>query len=375
MSVGIRALAVALPRTVRTNEYWRARHPDVVRAVEEKTLARLFSTSQATAPGSSDTFDSAMARYLSDPFRGAVERRVMRAGETTLSLEVRAARDALRAAALGPEDIDLAIVCSFLPDQIGVGNAAFFARELGLACPAWNLESACSSALVALETAAALVESGRYRRVLVALSCSYSREADPTDTLSWFMGDAAGAFVVGPETGGAGLLAQKTVGTTATCDTFFYDLGPRTGRPRIQCSKETQRILRETSERFVRECCEGALAQAGVSRDDIACFVFNTPTAWFAEFAARSIGADVGRAIDVYARYANIGPALMPVNLHHAASTGRLRPGELALVYTIGSVSTASAAVMRWGEVALGPSVDPPDAIDGMMELSMREGE
>ena len=64
---------------------------------------------------------------------------------------------------------------------------------------------------------------------------------------------------------------------------------------------------------------------------------------------------DAERTISAYPLYANVGPVLMPANLHLAASLGRIAPGALVLLYSVGSVSTASAAVMRWGDVALGP--------------------
>lgn len=362
--VGFRAIAVELPRTRRTNDYWRMHHPSLVEQAEHKTLARLFATTQQ-ASGDAAAFDAEMAPFLSDPFRGAVERRVLGPGETSLSMELGACRQALAAAGMSPRDVDLAIVTSFLPDQPGVGNATFIARDLGLRCPAWNLESACSSALVAVETAAALIRASSYKNVLVVLSCSYSRDTEVTDTLSWFMGDAAGAFVLGPVDEGYGLLGHHTVNTVATCGTFYHDLivDPVTGpRPRLQCTRETQRILRETSEGYVRACCEGAARAAGTTIADVDFFVFNTPTAWFADFCVRTLSIAKDRTLTTYPMYANAGPALMPLNLHHAAATGRIRKGDRVCIYTIGSVSTASAAIVRWGDVGVGPL--PPPAAD-----------
>lgn len=363
MPVGIRSLAVHLPETARTNDYWRVRHPAMVAEHERLTLARLFSARERAAASASH-FDREMAPYLADPFRGSEERRVLSPGQGSLSMEIPAAKRALEAAGLTPRDLDLVIVTSFLPDQPGVGNAAFLGRELGAECPAWNLETACSSALVSLDVACAMVESGRARRVLVVQSCSYSREADETDTLSWFMGDAAGAFVVAAEADGAGVLGLHTVHTQATCGTFYYDLVPDPAadapRRRIQCSPSTGRVLRETSEGYVRAACEGAAERAGVGLDQIDFFVVNTPVAWFAAFCARVLGVPQSRTLSTYPRYGNIGPALMPVNLHEAATSGRIGAGSLVCIYSIGSVSTASAAVMRWGDVALGPPVPPP---------------
>lgn len=45
----------------------------------------------------------------------------------------------------------------------------------------------------------------------------------------------------------------------------------------------------------------------------------------------------------------------MPLNLHQAVLDGSVAAEDLVLAYAIGSVSTAGAAVMRWGQVALGP--------------------
>jgi 3-oxoacyl-[acyl-carrier-protein] synthase-3 len=299
-----------------------------------------------------------MDPYLSDPFRGTVERRVLLPGETALSMEIRAALAALSAASMRPRDIDLAIVGSFLPDQIGVGNSAFLARELGLRCAAWNVESACSSALVALQTACALIATGQHENALVVISCSYSRFVDGHDTLGWFLGDAAAAFIVGATPPGVGLLGAEVVHTAATCGSFYYDLfddpagGPRV---RIQASRETGQLIRDSAEGFVRQCCEGAARAAGTTISEVDFFVFNTPVPWFAAFAARVLGVDPARTLTTYPRYANIGPALLPVNLHEAAATGRIRPGDCVLLFTIGSVSSAASVVLRWGEIALSP--------------------
>jgi 3-oxoacyl-[acyl-carrier-protein] synthase-3 len=353
--VGIRSLAVAFPAKIRDNDFWRERYPKLVAEEERKTLARLWRGDPKAAP--LDPFAQAMAPYLSDPFRGARRRRVVAPGQTAMSIELDAARRALAAAGLAPGDLDLLICCSFLPDRVGVGNATPLARELGLRCGAWNLETTCSSALVALQNASALVRAGEHERVLVVVSCTYSRVADEDDTLCWFLGDGAGAFVVSRTPPGATYLGTKTVHTAETCNTFFYEVVPdpaRGARIRMDCTPETGKVLAETSEPYLRACCEGAAQAAGVKLDDVAFFVFNTPTAWYGEFCARALGVPAERTIDTYPEYANVGPALLPVNLYRAASGGRLRSGDLVLLYTVGSVSSAGAAVLRWGDVALG---------------------
>lgn len=355
--IGIRALAVSFPETVRTNDYFRKNYPQLVADAEAKALARLWSPQDNSMKA--DTYEQEMTAYLSDPFRGSVERRVLDADQTALSIELRAANAVLKAARLAPHQIDLALVCSFLPDQIGPGNAAFLARELGLKGTAWNIESTCSGGMVALETAAAMVQTGRYATVLVVISCTYSRLADYSDTLCWYMGDGAGAFIVTHVAAEAGVLGVKSIHTGSTCDTFFNELTVDSdGSPRIRigASPTSGRIIRDISGEAIRRTCTDALELARVRLEDIDFFIFSSALAWFPQYCARTLGVSEKKTISTYPLYGNIGPALMTTNLYHAARDGHIRQGDLVLVHTIGSVSTTGAAVMRWGDVALGPT-------------------
>lgn len=360
-AVGIRSLSVNFSGTIRTNDYWRERHPDIVAAAEQKTLAKLWAVEAGVAP--THPFDIAMDPYLKDPFRGAVERRVLQKGEDALSLQVRAARGALEVARLEPRDVQLTIVSTFYPDKFDTGNAPFVARDLGLGGTAFNLESACSSSLVGLHTACGLVRAGFYDRVLVVVACSYSHALDDSDTLGWFLGDGAGAFVVGEVPEGEGFVAASAEHTADTCGVFYAELeaDPVAGlRVRSRAEPRAGRVLRDTSEPYLVRCCESAARAAGVSLSEIDFFIFHTPTAWFAAFASRVLGIDPKRTISVYKLYGNIGSALMPANLYHAAHEGRIKKGDLVMLYAVGSVSSASAVVMRWGDVALGPPPPPP---------------
>jgi 3-oxoacyl-[acyl-carrier-protein] synthase-3 len=365
-SVGLRSLAVDYPRALRTNEYWRKRHPDIVRNASERSLARLWVPAPGVAPSGTEIFDEEMAPYAQDPFCGTVERRVLAPGERVIDVEKRAAIAALNAAKLQPGDIDLLIAATFVSDHIGIGHAAFLSRDLGLRGACFNLETACASATEALRTAAALVRAGEHKTVLVVTSCMYSKVSDERDTLTWFLGDGAAAFVVAEAPGGGEVLGSYFVHTGETCGSIFYELSDAPGTPRVcvRSDRASGKLLRESAARYVRECVTGALTRSGLKVSDISFFIFNTPTAWYARFAARAIGASPDRTISTYPSYGNMGPVLMPANLYQAASEGRIHKGDLVLLYSIGSVSSAGAVVMRWGDVALGPPPAPAEFRD-----------
>jgi len=354
----MRSLAVAYP-PVRTNDWWRERYPALVSSAEQAALSRVWNDAHTT--DETRSFDAAMRPYLDDPFRGTRERRVCGPDDSSFTLEVTAARRALEAAGRAPSDIDLCLVASFRSEGIGVGNGAFLVRELGLRCPAINFETACSSSVVGLHTAASLIAAGGYRSVLVVVSCTYCRDADPSDSLSWFLGDGAGAFLVEREQGLGRVLGFATIPTESTCDAFAYHLATDAeGRPRVdmRAGKDAGPELRRTAAPFLKTCVSRALEDAKLTLSDVGFFVFNTPTAWYADFCAKELGIANESTVSTYSRYANIGPALMPANLHAAAREKKIERGDLVLAYSVGSVSTASAVVFEWGDVAVATDHD-----------------
>jgi 3-oxoacyl-[acyl-carrier-protein] synthase-3 len=370
--VGISSLALNLPSLTRKKDYYIEKYPEIIAQAEQKSLARLFSLA-GTPP--SNEFDIEMMPYLSDPFRGTVEQRILSAGESSLTLEYRAARNALDAAQLSVEDIDLMLVASVWPEQVGFGNAAFLAHELSFKGAAWNLDAACGVTPVALQTACALVRAEEYNKVLVVISCTYSRFFDENDSLSWCVSDGAGAFVVDKLRFNQGLLATKTINTSLWRHGLFSTIkGDEQGNPlvRMQIGKEANKLFRETAKDMLLTCCKGAVATVGVSLEQIDFFLFNTATAWFANFCIRVLGIDPERTINLYPQYANAGPVLTVANMYHAAQLGKIRENNLVLIYGFGAAGVASASVMRWGKVALGS--DPMKNSDGVVKNFENQG-
>lgn len=359
----IRSLGIAFPREVRVNAWWEERHPDLVANEREATLAKLWAGFRERSPAAGEgaglaepsIYDECIAKYLDDPFRGTLERRVMSDGMNARDLSLAAARAALSAGGFGPGDIDLVLVHALRPDHHVVGDAAYTVRDLGLRAPAIDFETACSSAVVGFHLASDLIQAGRYRSILVIVCSTYTRDVDPADSFSWFLGDGAAAFVVERAKPGFGLLGASTIPTIETCGAFAYELELIEGKPglRMRPNKAIAgKSIRDASEGYLRRASEAALREAGLGLADVDFLICNTPTAWYAELCLRTLGLGPDRTIDNYPRYANCGPVLWPSNLYTAIEERRIKPGDLVLGYSIGSVSTASAVVFRLDEIA-----------------------
>jgi 3-oxoacyl-[acyl-carrier-protein] synthase-3 len=374
--VGIRSLAVSLPSAIRTNDFWRNNYPQLVEQAEQQSLAKALPSEGSTSNEVNPWLEE-MIPYLSDPFRGSVARRVLGTGEDARTLGYRAACQALEVANLTPKEIDLAIVNVILPEEIIIGDAAFFAGKLGLTCPAWNIDSGCSSAMVALQTAYAQVCSGEYRNVLVITVAAYTSFSAPNDTMSFIVGDGASAFVVSELKPRQGLLGTKIVNSSQTWGGFhpYISVNER-GKVQVQMQPtEKASTFQEVQNKYFYTSCKSAAESAGVTLDKIDFFAFNTPAAWFVKACTRALGIDFARTIDLYPYLGNIGPVLSPIYLYFAAQAGRIHENDLVLLYAIGYCGNAGAIVMRWGDVALGPLPENSekilDAARGKVPMAM----
>ena len=116
--------------------------------------------------------------------------------ETTGEMAYYAAEKALEDAGVKPEELDL-IICATVSNDMQCPTAAGYAQmKLGAVCPAFDVNSACSGFIFALETASAYFEKGNYKKILVIGAEMMSRIIDWTDRNTCVIfGDGAGAAV------------------------------------------------------------------------------------------------------------------------------------------------------------------------------------
>src|SRR6059058_1518940 len=104
------------------------------------------------------------------------------AGVTTSDLGAHAARHAIEAAGLKPQDIDLIIVATSTPDMVFPSAACIMQNKLGIAgCPALDVQAVCSGFIYALTIADAMIRTGSANKALVVGAEVFSRILDFKD--------------------------------------------------------------------------------------------------------------------------------------------------------------------------------------------------
>jgi 3-oxoacyl-[acyl-carrier-protein] synthase-3 len=350
--VGFLGIGVGLPETVRTNDFWADRlasQPTDFLAIHDR-------------PDVSREATAAMARAgAGDPFGGSKLRRVIADDEDPSDLEARAALAAIADAGLSPRDIDLVLVASLPSDRLIPSNGPAVQAKCGLVnASAWSLDVGCASLPPQLLTASALVRTGAARYVLVVQSQLGSRTVNPMSRNAPGFGDGAAAAVVGQVADGFGLL-----GTYMRTDGSFRDgivLAPSRGGTPVRdfwhtCDgppllatfdPEMAKLAGVKGPELCRMTCIDALSAAGLTIDDVDVFVCNQSMAWFADACRLALALPVSKLVETFEEFANVGAAAVLLNLSVARSRGRLKSGDLVLMYSPAAGFTRSAAVVRW---------------------------
>jgi 3-oxoacyl-[acyl-carrier-protein] synthase-3 len=281
---------------------------------------------------------------------GVKSRAFIGADETAVTMGVRAARQALGAAGVEPEQLDAIISVGSVPYQLIPCTAAFLQRGLDLqesGIAAFDINATCLGFIVALDLVAQGLATGRYRTVLIVASepASIGVDWDDPGTAGLF-GDGAGAVVVGvPRREQAALRAShiatfsagveycqiRTGGTarypSATAgDTLDGTAFEMRGRP----------VFRLAAERFP-PFLEALLRLGRTGRDEVDLWVPHQASGHALMHMQALLQVPDERIVLTLQTAGNQVSASIPVALHRAVTSGRMAPGSRVVLLGSGA--------------------------------------
>ena len=286
---------------------------------------------------------------------GIRERRLAGPDDTTTSMAVASARAAIADAGLVAADIDLLIVATLTPDQPMPATACLVQTELGVPASAacFDLNAACTGFVYALDTAWALLASGRHRHALIIGSEKLSAVTNWSDrTTCVLFGDGAGAVVLGPapaDSPASGLIAAKLGAIPGTADLLQIPGGPSPleteGR---HCITMKGREVFKLAVRAMDEVARDLLSAEGYTAEDVALVVPHQANLRIIHAISEYLKLPQDRFFVNVDRYGNTSAASIPLALDEARRAGRLRRGDLVLLVAFGAGLTYGGALVRW---------------------------
>jgi len=279
---------------------------------------------------------------------GVASRPVASAHETQEALASAAARLALAEAGVEGCEIDLLLFAAAVGRQPIPATAPLVKRELGLsdhAFAAYDINSTCLSALTAMDVGALHIAAGRARHVLVVASEIASR-ALPWRTApatAGLFGDGAGALVLSASD--AGRTGARLSGFAMETYPQGYDYcALRSGGTGIDFHRDREAFaanawfemdghnLYRLSLQLLPAFVERVLANTGLTPGDLDVIVPHQASPLALKHAQARCGFRPGRVVNIVADMGNQVAASLPIALHMARTTGRIRAGMKVLL-------------------------------------------
>ena len=289
---------------------------------------------------------------------GIAQRHVADPDEFTSVLATKAGREAMERAGVAPESVDTVIVATCTPDRTFPATACTVQANLGIPrAGAFDIAAACSGFVYGLSVATALVKSGMSRSVLLIAADIFTHFIDWNDRNTCVLfGDGAGAVLLQATDQPRGLLASN-IGSWGEGETLMAVDAGGTRQPASAELLEAGRQYvymngREIFRHAVRgmaESSERAVADAGLTLDDVALVVPHQANVRIIEAVARRLGVPMERFFVNLDRYGNTSAASVPIALYEAAQQGRVKAGDLVLLTAFGGGLTWGSALLRWG--------------------------
>jgi 3-oxoacyl-[acyl-carrier-protein] synthase III len=288
---------------------------------------------------------------------GIRERRIVDDNEGPADLALRASRQALDRAGIGPEEIDLIVVGTTAGDMLFPTTANLLQHRLGCRnAGSMDVYAACSGSVYSLSVGAQYIQTGKYETVLCVGAECLSRITDYTDRGTCILlADAAGAAVLRPTDGDAGIIDTDLYSDGRYGELLMLPAGgaryPATQETldkRMHFAKMKGNEVFKVAVRMFGDCAQRILERNGFKPTDLDLFVPHQANLRIIEAAVKRLGLSMERVVVNVERYGNTGAASVYVALEEAWATKRLRAGDLVLLAAFGGGFTWGAALLRW---------------------------
>ncbi|WP_373212085.1 beta-ketoacyl-ACP synthase III [Ruminococcus sp. 5_1_39BFAA] len=284
---------------------------------------------------------------------GIARRHIAGNREPTVYMAAEAAKAALDNAGIRAEEVDLILVATISPGEIMPCTACGVQERIGASrATCFDLSSACTGFLFALNTAQAYLGMGIYRTALVIGAERLSNLTNWKDRGTCILfGDGAGAAVLqaSPE----GFYVQVThstgeKGSVLTCTSRNqekYEDIPAAAETYMQMDgKEVFKFAVSREPEVIRELLE----QSGKKQEEIRYYLLHQANERIVKSVAKRLGESMEKFPMNISQYGNTSSASIPILMDEQNRKGAFSSGDFLVLSGFGGGLSYGASLLRW---------------------------
>ncbi len=281
---------------------------------------------------------------------GIRERHIAAPGQATSDMAIHAARRALEASGLTPNDIDGVIVATTTPDRSFPSVAVCVQAALGLrAGPAVDVQAVCSGFVYALSVADSFLRTGGMKRVLVIGAEKMSSLLNWEDrTTCVLFGDGAGAVILESQTeSDSGILSTHLYADGKFRDLLYTDGGTSTTGTSGHIIMHGKEVFKNAVT-LMSEIVQEVLDRNTITSDQIDWLVPHQANLRIIAGTAEKLNMSMEKVVVTVDKHGNTSAASIPLALDTAVRDGRIQRGQMLLLEALGGGLTWAAALIKY---------------------------
>jgi len=287
---------------------------------------------------------------------GILERRHALPHQATSDLCGEAARRCMEQAGVTAKDIDLLLLATFTPDMAFPATACLVQEQLGLTCPAVDMQAACAGFMYALITGAAYVVSGASNMALLIGGDCNSRILNPDDIKTYpLFGDGAGAvlltrgrpdqgiiaYSLGADGSGGDLLSRPACGSRLPPTPELLGKG-------LQYMHMDGRAVFRWAVAILCDTIQDVLRAGDLTPQDVDLYIPHQANIRIINASIDVLKVPRSRVFNNLDRYGNTSAGSIPLALDEAMGENRIQPGNSVVLSGFGAGLAWGTALMRW---------------------------
>jgi 3-oxoacyl-[acyl-carrier-protein] synthase-3 len=286
---------------------------------------------------------------------GIEERRILEDGKATSDMAVQAINEMLLKRGITASEIDILICCTITGDLTFPATANIICDKIG-AKKAWgfDLAAACSGFLFGLETGAKLIESGKYKKVVIVGGDKMSSILDYTDRNTCIIfGDGTGCVLLEPNEEGMGII-DSILNTDGSGREFLHQKAGGSLNPPTHATIDAREhyVYQEGKTVFkfavtnMAEVSAEIMLRNNLKADDIDYLIAHQANKRIIDATASRMGIGSEKVLMNIQRYGNTTNGTLPLLLWDFEKL--LKKGDNLILSTFGGGFTWGSIYLKW---------------------------